>query len=164
VKHNTARCGCGAIVTLPSLKASAYRARCEACVRKASAASPAPGGLLETKTLRVKLTPDEPCERRWVSPPHGDVHYHRHFQGPPSADFLREQIVTHTGRRSGKTVAVAVLLDFVARLGVRGRLRRAARRVIADKTLYAARPAFASARGCTCWLCRPVHRLYWDGV
>lgn len=29
---NTARCGCGAIVQLPSLKARAYSARCDACI------------------------------------------------------------------------------------------------------------------------------------
>lgn len=42
LNHNKARCGCGALVTLPSLKARAYSARCDACSRKAAAAINAP--------------------------------------------------------------------------------------------------------------------------
>lgn len=35
--HLLARCPCGTLVPLPNLKASAYRARCPKCLRKAAA-------------------------------------------------------------------------------------------------------------------------------
>lgn len=40
--HLSARCGCGAVVRLPNLKARAYAAKCEACIAKARAMCAAP--------------------------------------------------------------------------------------------------------------------------
>lgn len=43
MRHDQARCGCGAIVQLPHAKARAYTARCGECHRRAAGAAPDAG-------------------------------------------------------------------------------------------------------------------------
>lgn len=76
MRHDQCRCsgGCGAIVQLPSMKASTYRAKCDACHRKAAEAAkastlrdPAPlyNGWTHSELVTLALSY---VGTKWVSP------------------------------------------------------------------------------------------------
>jgi hypothetical protein len=65
MRHDMARCGCGALVRLPSMKASAYRAQCEACVGKSRALL----GAKPVEPARWITAEEARGPKYWVQPP-----------------------------------------------------------------------------------------------
>lgn len=75
MRHDQARCGCGAIVQLPHAKARAYTARCEECHRRAAGAAPDAGVMRACEFDREwKLAeqnapePDSPLREKPLTP------------------------------------------------------------------------------------------------
>lgn len=59
MNHFTARCGCGAVASLPSIKTRAYSVRCSACVQRYSAvAAPVTDGEVASTTITRVLMLD----------------------------------------------------------------------------------------------------------
>jgi hypothetical protein len=70
MRHDMARCGCGALVRLPSMKASAYRAQCEACVGKSRAVLGAKP--VEPRIIAVGTPAASSSAPYWFPPPRKD--------------------------------------------------------------------------------------------